>query len=144
MIGTYFLQRALREYKALISMLILTSIGAMGVGVFTEDLGILHGVASLIAFLFSGLSAIFSVICSRTHETKLLKMPFSFITVILGVMCLGALVLFIGKIDLGLGVGGMERMIVYPVLIWGAGFGCYLMAYSEERTKEQTTEQETQ
>ena len=143
-IGTYFLQRALREYKALISMLILTSIGAMGVGVFTEDFGIIHGVASLITFLFGGLSAIFSVICSRTHKTKLLKMPFSFITVILGVMCLGALVLFIGKIDLGLGVGGMERMIVYPILMWGAGFGCYLMAYSEERKKERTTEQETQ
>jgi len=136
-IGTYFLQRAFREYKALTVMLILTSIGAMGVGVFTEDFEMMHSVVSFIAFLFSGLSAIFSVICSRVHKFKLLKMPFSIITVILGVMCHGALLVFIGKIDFGLGVGGIERMIVYPVLMWGAGFGGYLIAYSEEETTEQ-------
>lgn len=130
--GTYFLQRALSEYKVLTLFLILTSIGAMGVGVFTEDFGIIHSVVSLIAFLFGGLSAIFSVICSHVHKFKLLKMPFSIIAVMLGVICLGALVLFIGNIDLGLGVGGMERMIVYPVLMWGAGFGGYLIAYPEE------------
>jgi hypothetical membrane protein len=136
-IGTYFLQRALPEYKVLILMLILQSIGAMGVGVFTEDFGIIHVVVSLIAFLFSGLSAIFSVICSHVHKFKLLKMPLSIIAVILGVICLGALVLFAGSIDLGLGVGGMERMILYPVLMWGAGFGGYLMAYAEEGITEQ-------
>jgi hypothetical membrane protein len=136
-IGTYFLQRALKEYKALTLMLILMAIGAMGVGVFTEDFGMIHGIVSLIAFLFGGLSAIFSVICSYFHKFKLLKMPFSMITVILGLICLGALVLFVGKMDLGLGVGGMERMIAYPVLMWGAGFGCYLIALPEKGTTEQ-------
>jgi hypothetical protein len=52
-------------------------------------------------------------------------------------MCLGALILFIGKIDLGLGVGGMERMILYPILMWGAGFGGYLIAYPADETTEQ-------
>lgn len=136
-IGTYFFQRAFKEYKVLTLMLILTSAGAMGVGVFTEDFGIIHVVVSLITFLFGGLSAIFSVICSRVHKFRLLKMPFSIIAVILGVMCLGALVLFFARIDLGLGVGGMERMIAYPVLMWGAGFGGYLIAYPEEATTEQ-------
>ena len=60
-------------------------------------------------------------------------MPFSAISVILGLITLGALVLFVGKVYLGLGVGGMERMIVYPILVWGAGFGGYLIAYSQER-----------
>jgi hypothetical membrane protein len=136
-IGTYFLQRVFKEYKMLTLMLILTSIGAMGVGVFTEDFAILHGIVSLIVFLFGGLSALFSVICSRVHRFKLVKTPFSVISVTLGVMCLGALLLFAAKMDFGLGVGGMERMIAYPVLIWGAGFGGYLLAYPEERTTEQ-------
>ena len=136
-IGTYFFQRAFREYKILTLTLILASIGAMGVGVFTEDFGIIHPIVSLITFLFGGLSAIFSVICSRVHKIKLLKMPFSIIAVVLGVMCLGALVLFFAGIDLGLGVGGMERMIAYPILMWGAGFGGYLIAYPEEATTEQ-------
>jgi hypothetical membrane protein len=137
LIGTYFFQRALKEYRILTLMLILMSIGAMGVGVFTEDFGIIHIVVSFIAFLFSGLSAIFSVICSHIHKFKLLKMPFSVIAVMLGAICLGALILFGGKIDLGLGAGGMERMIVYPVLVWGTGIGGYLMAYAEEGTTEQ-------
>lgn len=136
MIGTYFLAHALKEYTVLILMIILASIGAMGVGIFTEDFGVIHGVLSLIVFLFGGLSAIFSVVCSHIHKFKLLKMPFSVISVILGAMCLGALILFIGKIDLGLGTGGMERMIAYPVLMWGAGFGVYLIAYPEDGAAE--------
>lgn len=136
-VGTYFLQRAFKEYKVLTLTLILTAIGAMGVGVFTENFGTIHSVVSLIAFLFGGLSAIFSVVSSYTHKLKLVKTPFSIIAVILGAMCLGALVLFTANIDLGLGVGGMERMIVYPILMWGAGFGGYLIAQPETGTTEQ-------
>jgi hypothetical membrane protein len=135
-IGAYFLQRAF-NFELLTVLLILTAIGAMGVGIFTEDFGIIHGVVSLITFVCSGLSAIFSVICSYVHKFDLVKMPFSIISVILGLITLGALALFMAGIDLGLGVGGMERMIVYPVLTWGVGFGGYLIAYPKERTTEQ-------
>jgi hypothetical membrane protein len=135
-IGAYFLQRAF-DFKMLTVLLVLTAIGAMGVGIFTEDFGIIHSVVSLIVFLFGGLSAIFSVVCSYVHRLNLLKMPFSVISVILGLMTLGALVLFVGKIYLGLGAGGMERMIAYPILMWGAGFGGYLIAHPEERTAQQ-------
>ena len=123
-IGTYFLQRGF-NYKILTVLLVLAAIGAMGVGVFTEHVNdTIHGVVSLIAFLFGGLSAIASY--------KLLKLPFSVIAGILGLMCLGALVLFMAGVDLSLGVGGMERMIVYPILMWGAGFGGYLMIQPEK------------
>jgi hypothetical membrane protein len=138
-IGAYFLQRAF-NFELLTVLLVLTAIGAMGVGVFTEDFGAIHSVVSLIAFLFGGLSAIFSVICSYVHKFKLVKMPFSIIAVILGLMSLGALVLFIAGMDLGLGVGGMERMIVYPLLMWGAGFGGYLIANPEKPATEQKTQ----
>jgi hypothetical membrane protein len=137
LIGAYFLQRAF-NFTMLTVMLVLTAIGAMGVGIFTEDAGTVHSVVSLIAFLFSGLSAIFAVICSYIHEFKLMKMPFSAIAIILGLTTLGALVLFVGKIYLGLGVGGMERIVVYPVLMWGAGFGGYLMAHPDRpKTQKQ-------
>jgi hypothetical protein len=45
-----------------------------------------------------------------------------------GVMTLVATVLYVNGIYLGLGPGGMERMVVYPVLLWSIGFGGYLMA----------------
>jgi hypothetical membrane protein len=96
----------------------------MGVGVFTEDFGQIHTVVSLIVFLFGGLSSIASF--------KLLKKPFSVIAVVTGVISLAALVLFAGGVDLGLGVGGMERMIAYPILLWGTGLGGYLIASSEK------------
>jgi hypothetical membrane protein len=117
----------------LIVMLVLTAVGAMGVGVFTGDFGALHAVVSLITFLFSGLSAIFSVLCSRVHKFPLVRTPFSAISIILGLMTLAALGLFGGGVYLGLGAGGTERMIAYPALMWGAGFGGYLIAYPEER-----------
>jgi hypothetical membrane protein len=134
-IGAYFLQRAF-NFELLTVLLVLTAIGAMGVGIFTEDFGMIHSVVSLITFLSSGLSAIFSVICSYVYEFNLVKMPFSAISVILGFVTLGALALFMAGIDLGLGVGGMERMIVYPILMWGVGFGGYLIAHPEKQTTE--------
>lgn len=136
LIGAYFLQRAFR-FELLTVMLVLTGVGAMGVGVFTEAYGVLHMIVSLITFLFSGLSAIVSVLCSRVHKFPLVKMPFSALSIILGLMTLAALGLFGSGVYLGLGPGGMERMIAYPVLLWGAGFGGYLIAYPQERTMQQ-------
>jgi len=123
LIGAYFFQRAF-NFKLLTVLLVLTAIGAMGVGVFTENSGSVHHVVSLIAFLFGGLSSIASY--------RLVKRPLSVIAVILGLMSLGALGLYGAQIYLGLGVGGMERMIVYPILMWGAGFGGYLLANPEK------------
>jgi hypothetical protein len=63
-------------------------------------------------------------------------------------MTLGALALFAGGIVtsgsftsneipvsdlfLGIGPGGMERMIVYPAIIWLVGFSGYLIALSKK------------
>jgi hypothetical membrane protein len=136
LIGAYFLQRAFR-FELFTVMLVLTGVGAMGVGIFTEAFGVLHAVVSLIAFLFGGLSAIVSVLCSRVHKFPLVKMPFSALSIIFGLMTLVALALFGSGVYLGLGAGGMERMIAYPALMWGAGFGGYLLAFPQERTMEQ-------
>lgn len=96
----------------------------MGVGIFTENSEPMHTFASFFVFLFSGLSAIFSC--------RLMKYPFNIIVILLGSTSLLALILFIGNIYFGLGVGGMERMIVYPILIWMIGFGGFLIAYPEK------------
>jgi hypothetical protein len=39
--------------------------------------------------------------------------------------------LFVSGVYFGLGHGGMEKMIVYPVLLWYVGFGGHLMATKE-------------
>jgi len=81
--------------------------------------GILHSLFSLIAFLFGSIAAIIG--CTAT------KSYLRFLSPILGLLSLISLVLFILRIDLGLGIGGIERMIVYPFLIWGLAFSGYLM-----------------
>jgi hypothetical membrane protein len=121
--GAYFLQRAF-DSKTLFVLLTLTGLGAMGVGLFPETAGAIHGIASLITFLFGGLSAIMSY--------KLQKPPLSYFSILLGALSLMALVLFGSSTYLGLGKGGMERMIAYPALLWAVGFGSHLIAYSKD------------
>ena len=64
------------------------AVGAMGVGVFTKDYTIVHAAVASTAFLFSGLSAIGLV--------KVLKKPFSLISIVLGAVTIVALALFLG------------------------------------------------
>jgi hypothetical membrane protein len=122
-IGTYFLQRAFHLTMVTI-LLTIAALAAMNVGIFTENSEPMHTLASFFVFLFSGLSAIFSY--------KLTKVPFNIIGILLGITSLLALILYGSTIYFGLGVGGMERMIVYPILIWMIGVGGYLSALPEK------------
>jgi len=121
--GAYFFQRSF-DSKLLSILFAITGFGAMGVGLFPENFGILHAVASLITFLFGGLSAIMSY--------KLQRPPLSYFSVLLGALSLVALALFGSRTYLGIGKGGMERMIAYPTLLWAVGFSSYLMNYSRK------------
>ena len=102
--------------------LVLMGVGAMGVGLFPENFAIIHRIASLFVFLFGALSAIVSY--------RMQKPPFSYLSLLLGALSLMALLLFGSGTYLGLGKGGMERMIAYPALLWCVGFGGYLSSYS--------------
>ena len=117
-IAAYVLWRPHRM-KVFPILLLLTGIGAMGVAVFPETNPVAHEITSDVAFLFAGLSAIWGY--------RLAKGPMSYFSVILGVVNLVAILLFTANVLFGLGVGGMERMIVYPVVIWATGMGGYFM-----------------
>jgi hypothetical membrane protein len=133
MVGTYFL-RGTSQFKVTRRLLFLMSLATVGVGVFTKEYTVAHGAVSSAAFFFSGLAAIISA--------KVLEKPFSLISAGLGVMILVTLGLFsVGMFTsgsltstvaydsvfyLGLGPGGMERMVVYSALLWLAGFSGWL------------------
>jgi hypothetical membrane protein len=122
LVSAYFLQRAYRWKPAAI-IIAIGGIGAIGVGLFPETTGIWHHVFSLITFLFTGLAALVTA--------RFQRKPMFYFSIILGVVTLAALFLYIGSEYAGLGPGGMERMIVYPVLLWSIGFGGHLMATDE-------------
>lgn len=121
--GAYFIREAFKSNFLFIA-LILTGIGAMMVGLFPETAGVMHTIASLITFLFGGLAAIVSY--------RVEKPPFSYLSVVLGALGLVGLGLFASGNYLSLGVGGMERMIAHPVLLWAVGFGGHLVSHSKD------------
>ncbi len=120
--SSYFIQKAFNIKLATV-LLAVTGIGAVGVGIFTEDAGFLHVIFSLITFLFAGITAILSY--------KLVKPPLSYLSIAFGGVTLLSLVLFGTENYLNLGKGGMERMIAYPALLWATGFGGHLIGSSD-------------
>jgi hypothetical membrane protein len=118
-VGSYFLFRASKDHL-LPALLALSGLGAMGVGIFPETTGMPHIAAATLAFIFGALAAIAAYRIERP--------PLSYFSVILGISSLTAMVLLHFQSYLGIGFGGMERMIVYPILLWTVGFGGYLMS----------------
>jgi len=105
--------------KVFSALLFLASMGAAGVGLFPENMGILHTIPSFITFFFAGISSLYSYRVDEEYSR--------YIWPILGIISLLALALFASKNYLGLGKGGMERLIVYPVFIWLIGISEYFI-----------------
>ena len=125
-LGAYYLQLAY-EYKPATVMIAIAGAALIGVGVFNESWDPWHSLFSLITFLFAGLSAIVTF--------RLQRPPMSYLSALLGAISLVALLLYIpgtGSFGstIGIGPGGLERMIVYPVLVWAIGFGGHMMGRS--------------
>ncbi len=130
--GAYLIHREFKvHYFALFFM--LAGLGSVGVGVFPENtflangIPVFHSIFALMAFLFGGVAAIASY--------KLAKPPFRYFAIVFGAVTLLALGLFLTTVSSGsleLGVGGLERMIAYPNVIWTIGLGGYLMAQPKE------------
>ncbi len=117
-LGSFFLQKGLRT-ELFPLLIFLTGIGAVGVGIFNENYGAIHLLFALITFLFAGLSAMYFGLT----EKNIIKYP----SLILGVIDIVSLVLFAVGINLGLGHGGIERLIVYPTLLWAVLFSGNLL-----------------
>jgi hypothetical membrane protein len=101
----------------------LTGVGAIGVGVFNESYGSVHFFFSAFVFISGSIQAIL--------QYRVAKPPFSYFSIVAGAISLVAIVLYGGHAYLGLGQGGMERMIAYPMLVSGIAFGGYMLALSQ-------------
>jgi len=122
-ISAYFLQKAFGQ-KVFSILVLLAGFGATGVGLFPETTGIIHIAFAFATFIFMGLASIMSYRISQS--------PLNYVSIILGTLSLVDLILFVTGNNLGLGVGGMERMIMYPVLVWGLAFAGFLINHFPE------------
>ncbi len=138
-VGAYYLFRNTGK-RGLMIVNVLPGIGFLLAGLSPENVNlVIHSVGALVAFPFGAAASILSY--------RLIRSDFRYLSLALGTLTVAAtLVTFLGQkivgpcgdcvgktpgyvqslTQLGLGLGGWEAMIVYPLLIWLIGFGSYL------------------
>jgi hypothetical membrane protein len=87
----------------------------VGVGLFPVRTSAPHTFFAFAAYVF--------VVVSMIISYRVLRPPLSHVSVGLGIIALVAFVLLVTGHFLGIGKGGMERMIAYPIFLWALGFG---------------------
>jgi hypothetical membrane protein len=115
--AVYYINNVFKDKIPLLFMLLMGT-GMIGVGAFPETTLFVHIAFSLIVFIFGTLSVLFSL--------KLVKFPIRYIFLALGLISAISLIAVLFGVSLGLGSGGIERLLVYPMILWGILFGSYL------------------
>ncbi len=128
LVSSYYIRRTFRD-RIFLALFTIAGLGLIALGSFPETTGVVHGIFSGVTFLSISVGAIVAY--------RVEKPPLSYFSVVLGAGALMAAVLYEAGIYLGLGQGGMERMIVYPVLLWSVAFGGDLMSRDTDSWRKQ-------
>ncbi len=119
--ASWFVHQAFRRRSVTIPIAIL-GVAALGVGVFPGNTGTIHAIFAMFAFVSGGVAALGAARVTTT--------PFRQLSGLLGAITLVVLgsYMLVGDAHplAGLGIGGIERWIVYPVIVWLIAFGGYL------------------
>ncbi len=112
------------------SCLALASVAAVGVGLFPTYTGTPHVLFSGLVFVFGTLAIIFSYRLG-------LNVPMVALSFLLGLVSLVTIFSFLwlgmdSPLVKTLGVGGAERLVAYPVLLYLVGLGGYLTSRGED------------
>jgi hypothetical membrane protein len=96
----------------------IPTIGSILVSLFPENyILVIHSISAFVTFITAGVSA--------AYAYRLTRVPFRYFSITLGVITLVSIP-FLG--DRSLGFGLIERVVVYPFVLWTIAFGSYLMA----------------
>jgi len=119
---SFFISRKefLPSAKIFFVFAVIAGLGGIGSGLFPDNTGLMHELFAGVGFFFGSLTVISSF--------KIIRKPLNYFSLLMGIISLSALVLFVSDVHLGLGSGGMERMIIYPILLWMVSFGSYLIS----------------
>ncbi|HKS59748.1 MAG TPA: DUF998 domain-containing protein [Thermoplasmata archaeon] len=111
-----------------LGFLLLAGVGAFLVGTFPEQstwpVASIHAIVSLWTFLTSGLALLFLSL-AMLRDTR--WEGFRFYTFLSGAITLVALLLLALGAFGALQFGGMERLVVAPILLWGLVVGIHLL-----------------
>ena len=131
LVSAYLLYRAV-DRRGFPVALAVFGFGAFGVGVFPGNVAPWHGLFALLTFFAGGVTVVLS--------SRVVSRPFSLLCGLFGAISLLTLVsVFVFGLALRvphplafLGGGGIERWVVYPLIVWLPAFGGHLMAASED------------
>ena len=108
--------------------IVVLGLGALGVGVFPGPTGTPHALSAMTTFVSGGIAAI--------TGSRVTSGPFRWLSIALGGVSLLALVTYLllgeGSPFAVFGMGGLERWIVYPVVIFVTAFGGYIAGRAAE------------
>ena len=126
LLATSFLHKAYGR-RDLSVPLTLFGFGIFGVGVFPGNVVPWHQLFAMITFVGGGVVAVLS--------SRVVEGPFKYLCTLSGGISLFFLlsVVFLGDANpfAFLGLGGIERWVVYPILLCITGFGGYLLGDSK-------------
>jgi len=108
-----------------LGLLVIAGFGSIGVGLSPEDFNLtVHELSALLAFAGSGI-ALLVLSLAMLRDTR--WDGYRLFTAVCGAVDLVALALFLAKTYVGIGPGGVERLIVAPVLLWAIVVGIHLV-----------------
>ncbi len=120
--ASWFVHRAFGR-RAMTIPLLLLGAAALGVGVFPGNTGNPHAISAMVTFVSGGVAALCAAL--------VVGPAFRALSAALGAISLLTLVSYMilgdGSPMAAMGVGGIERWIVYPIVIWLVAFGAYLL-----------------
>jgi hypothetical membrane protein len=130
--ATYLLWRVIERRRFLVALGIF-GIGIVGIAVFPGNVVTIHPLFSLLCFLGGSVAAIMS--------RKILDVPLRYFAVALGSIALIATVFGLESLEnwgpqAAIGIGGVERWIAYPVLLWLVLLGAAFMTTGSKRVEE--------
>lgn len=129
LVGSVLVHRAFGRWSVTIPLALLGA-GALGVGLFPGDTGTPHALFAMLTFVAGGIAAITTGL--------LVRGPYRYLSIGLGAIALLTLgsYFILGESSpmMRLGVGGLERWIVYPIVLWVIGFGAWMNGRAEGST----------
>ncbi|MEA5388296.1 DUF998 domain-containing protein [Haloarculaceae archaeon H-GB11] len=134
-LAAYFVYRS-RDSRGFPLALAVFGVGAFGVGVFPGNVTPWHGLFAMLTFVSGGITVVLSA--------RVVSRPFSFLCGLFGGISLFVLIsVFVYGLVVGgpsplepLGPGGIERWVVYPLIVWLPAFGGYLLADDRDVTDD--------
>ncbi len=124
--ASYLIHR-FKPSRLFFALLLIAGLGTIGLGVFPEDSRPMHGVVTPITLIFGGLAGAFAF--------KVQSRPLSYLSMVLGAGSIVMGLLFIPYMGLsvesdamylGFYKGTLERIVIYPLILWMMTLGSQL------------------